>query len=108
MSEFIQIIATTPNRELALEIARDLVAKRLAACVQVGGPITSTYRWQGKVETAEEWVCIGKCRLEHFASIEAAIRQLHPYEVPEIVAVPITAGSEQYLKWIADETEQPT
>ncbi len=104
MTPFVQIITTTPDHKLALAIAQRLVELRLAACVQVGGPVTSTYRWQGKIETADEWVCISKCRADQFSEIERAITQLHPYEVPEIVAVPIVAASDSYLRWLADET----
>lgn len=108
MSEYIQIVTTTPNREMAVAIARELVAKRLAACAQVAGPVTSTYRWQGAIETADEWVCVGKCRQEHYDSVEKLVRQLHSYDVPEVVAVPIVAGSKSYLEWLHGETEQPT
>jgi periplasmic divalent cation tolerance protein len=72
--------------------------------VQIVGPITSTYRWQGKIETSEEWQCWAKGRSELYAQIEQAIRRLHPYEVPEILAVPVVAGSEGYLKWLREET----
>ena len=104
VTSFIQVITTTPDRKLALAIAERLIETRLAACVQVGGPVTSTYRWQEKIETAEEWVCLGKCRADQFAEIERAIQQLHPYDVPEIIAVPILAGSDSYLSWLAAET----
>jgi periplasmic divalent cation tolerance protein len=72
--------------------------------VQIVGPITSTYRWQGKIETSEEWQCWAKSRGELYAQIEQAIRRLHPYEVPEILAVPVVAGSDSYLKWLREET----
>jgi periplasmic divalent cation tolerance protein len=108
LSDYIQVITTTPDRDMALAIARELIAKRLAACVQIGGPVTSTYRWQGNIETSEEWLCVGKCRAEHFATVEQTITRLHSYDVPEIVAVPIVAGSQSYLDWLADETAQPT
>lgn len=104
MLEPIQVVTTAPTRELALQIAAELVEQRLAACVQVGGPITSTYRWQGKIETAEEWVCIAKCQQQSLADIETAIARLHPYDTPEIIALPISGGSQKYLQWIGDET----
>ena len=103
MSDAIQVITTVSSREEADKIAADLVARRLAACVQVAGPITSTYRWQGKTETSQEWLCTIKSRLSHYAAIEAAIRELHSYDVPEIVAVPIVAGSRAYLDWLTGE-----
>lgn len=107
MNSFVQVITTTPDRAMAVAIAAELVARRLAACVQVGGPVTSTYRWRGNIETAEEWVCRAKCRAEHFDAVERAIAELHSYDVPEIIAVPIIAGSGRYLDWLAEETAPP-
>lgn len=104
MTGAIQVVTTLPNRDAAQKIASALVERRLAACGQVAGPIASTYRWKGKVESAEEWLCVLKTRRERYAEVEAAIRALHPYEVPEIVATPIVEGSADYLRWIADET----
>ena len=75
----------------------------MAACVQVAGPITSTYRWQGKIETAQEWQCWAKSRREFYDEIQQAIRRLHPYEVPEILALPVLAGSVDYLAWLEGE-----
>jgi periplasmic divalent cation tolerance protein len=103
MPEYIQVLTTTANRTDADRIARTLVQERLAACVQVAGPITSTYRWQGRIETAEEWQCRAKSRRDLFDRIEAAIRQLHPYEVPEILAISVLAGGTDYLAWIDGE-----
>ena len=92
-ADYIQVVTTTERREDAERIARELVESRLAACVQIVGPITSTYRWQGKIEMAEEWQCWTKSRRDLYDAIEQAIRRLHPYEVPEILAVPVLAGS---------------
>ena len=72
---------------------------------QIVGPIISTYRWQGKIETDEEWQCWAKTRGELFARVEEAIRRIHPYEVPEILAIPVVAGSAGYLAWLDAETE---
>jgi periplasmic divalent cation tolerance protein len=107
MTPYIQVVTTTARREEAERIARDLVEKRLAACAQVVGPITSIYRWQGKIETDEEWQCWCKTRGELFPRVEEAIRAVHPYQVPEILAVPIAAGSEAYLTWLEAETVIP-
>jgi periplasmic divalent cation tolerance protein len=104
MSAYIQVVTTTALREEAERIARELVEARLAACAQIVGPITSIYRWQGKVETDEEWQCWVKTRSTLFAGVEEAIRRIHPYEVPEILAVPIVAGSASYLAWLDAET----
>ena len=103
MADYIQVVTTTERQEDAEAIARRLIEERLAACVQIVGPITSTYRWQGKIETSREWQCWAKSRRELYEKIEAAIRRLHPYEVPEILAVAILAGSPGYLAWLDEE-----
>jgi len=103
MTEFIQVVTTTETRKQAERIAQVVVEKRLAACAQVVGPISSTYWWKGKIETAQEWLCLMKSREDVFPRIKAAIRQIHPYEVPEIVALPIVAGSKSYLEWLGKE-----
>ncbi len=95
-----QIVTTVAERAQAEQIAQQLVERGLAACVQIGGPITSVYRWQGVIETSTEWQCVLKTRADLFAQVEAAIRALHPYEVPEILATPILAGHEPYLRWL--------
>jgi len=103
MTDYIQVVTTVERKEDAERIARTLVEARLAACVQVVGPITSTYRWKGAVETAQEWQCVAKSRRDVYAQLEEAIRGVHPYEVPEILAVPIAAGSGDYLAWLDGE-----
>ncbi|MFH0844913.1 MAG: divalent-cation tolerance protein CutA, partial [Pseudomonadota bacterium] len=87
----------------AQEISRAVVEKRLAACAQVIGPITSTYWWKGKIEEEEEWICILKTREALYEDLEKTIREMHPYDVPEIVAVPIVTGSRSYLEWLERE-----
>jgi periplasmic divalent cation tolerance protein len=101
----VQVITTVASAEEARRIAAALVEERLAACVQIVGPIESIYRWQGKVETATEWQCWIKTRRQHYDRVEAAVRRLHSYQLPEILAMPIIAGSEAYLKWLSDETQ---
>jgi periplasmic divalent cation tolerance protein len=103
MSEFLQVTTTVGTRQDAERIASELVDRRLAGCVQISGPVHSTYRWQGAVETAEEWVCVAKTSGEHFAAIERLLAELHPYEVPELLATPIAAGNNAYLKWLAEQ-----
>lgn len=103
MTDFIQVTTTTESKEDAERIARSMVEKRLAACAQVLGPILSTYWWQGQVETAGEWQCLFKSRIDLFEPLAAAIRAIHPYEVPEIIAIPMVAGSAGYLAWLAKE-----
>ncbi|MDY0166506.1 MAG: divalent-cation tolerance protein CutA [Thermoguttaceae bacterium] len=100
MSEHIQVVTTTDKRDDAVAIANALVEQRLAACVQIIGPITSVYRWKGQIETAEEWQCWAKSRQDRYTQIEQAIRQSHTYEQPEILAMPITAASAGYLAWL--------
>jgi len=103
MSNFLQVLTTTESRADAEKIARALVERRLAGCVQLIGPIHSTYWWQGVVETAEEYLCLVKSNRDAYPALEAAIQELHPYETPEIVAVPIEAGSAAYLSWLEGE-----
>jgi len=103
MTDYIQVVTTTERREDAERIARALVEARLAACVQVLGPITSTYHWKGAIETSREWQCVAKSRQDLYPRLEETIRAAHPYEVPEILAVPITAASQSYLDWLDAE-----
>jgi len=105
MADFIQVQTTTAGREEAEAIAAELVDKRLVACVQIVGPITSTYRWQGEVETAEEWLLLIKTSAAAYQRVEEAIRRRHSYEVPEIIALPVVRGSEGYLGWVEGEVD---
>jgi periplasmic divalent cation tolerance protein len=100
MSEFLQITTTTDTEELAIRIAEKLLEKKIAACVQVSGPITSIYEWKGKIENAREWYCVIKTRKNLYQKVEVAIKTLHPYEVPEIIALPILEGYKGYLDWM--------
>lgn len=103
MKSYLQVTTTTETEEQAKIIARHLVESKIAACVQITGPIESTYRWKGKVETAREWLCLIKTRDNLFDDVQDAIKKLHPYETPEIIAVPIVEGSREYLNWLEDE-----
>lgn len=107
MTDYIQVSTAIDSEEGAQKIAEKLVSERLAACVHVTGPITSTYWWQGQMERAQEWVCTAKTRQVLYQEVEQAIRAVHPYEEPEIVAMPILTGSQGYLNWIATETTKP-
>jgi len=100
MKSFIQITTTTETKEQAENIAQHLVEANLAACVQIIGPITSIYRWKGKVENAQEWLCLIKTRDNLYVKVEDAIKSVHSYETPEIIVVPIIEGSKEYLSWI--------
>lgn len=103
MTDYVQVLTTTQTKGDARKIAAEMVRKRLAACAQVVGPIESTYWWKGTVETSQEWLCILKTRRDLFDRLEGAVREIHPYEVPEIIATPIVAGSDDYLRWLDDE-----
>lgn len=103
MPEIIQIVTTTDRKGLAERIGQTLVGRRLAACVQVVGPILSTYHWQGEMESAEEWQCWIKTTRERYPAVEQAIRELHTYAVPEILAIPVVAGNPAYLHWLAEQ-----
>jgi len=105
MAEFITVQTTIDSKEGAQKIAEAIVHKRLAACAQVAGPITSTYWWEGKLEQAEEWICTAKTRKELYSELEQAIRENHTYDTPEILAIPVVAGIKSYLDWIVNETE---
>jgi periplasmic divalent cation tolerance protein len=102
--EHILIITNLPDRAQALALAQKLVEARLAACVNVLADCTSVYLWQGKNETANEVPLFIKTLAEHYPAVEQLIKSQHPYELPEIIAVPISSGLPAYLKWIADET----
>ena len=101
-AEFVIVLTTTDRRSDADTFARVLVERKLAACVQILGPIQSAYRWKGKVETAREWLCLIKTRSELYDAVERTITELHGYETPEIVALPIVHGSADYLAWLDD------
>lgn len=94
------IYCTCPDMETAEQIARRLLTDELAACVNILPGVRSIYRWQGEVETAQEHLLLIKSQQARYAMIEAAIKAMHPYEVPEIIAVAIDNGSTEYLQWI--------
>ena len=100
MTPYCQVTTTLPDRAAAESLAARLVEERLAACAQVVGPVSSTYWWQGAVEHAEEWYCHLKTAASRFPALQRRLRELHPYDVPEIVAVPIADGDPDYLAWI--------
>lgn len=97
-----QVTTTLPDQTAADRLASVLVQERLAACAQVVGPVSSTYWWKGRIERAGEWYCHLKTALVRLPALEARIRELHPYEVPEIITVPILQGNPDYLEWIQE------
>lgn len=99
------ILVTAPSQQEAEMIAETLLQERLAACVTIL-PVQSIYRWQGTIHKDQEWQLLIKSDLDRFAELEIKIRQIHPYEVPEIIALPIMAGSQPYLNWISQQVVQ--
>jgi periplasmic divalent cation tolerance protein len=100
MTEFIQVFITVNNNEKAREIAHMLIEKRLAGCVQISGPVNSVYRWQGRIMEDQEWLLIVKSDRNHFIELENEVKRIHPYEVPEILALPVAEGNISYLNWL--------
>ena len=97
------VLTTLPDEETARRIARDMVERGLAACVSIGAPVRSVYRWQGEIEEAVEIPLTLKTADARYDALEQALRAAHPYELPEIVALPVARGLDAYLHWV-DET----
>ena len=104
MTGFHIVLTTTDSRESAQKLARELVERQLAACVNIVGPMESVYRWKGAVESANEFLLLIKTT--QFARVRDAITQLHTYELPECIAVTIEEGSAEYLKWLEENSSQ--
>jgi periplasmic divalent cation tolerance protein len=102
VSSCVQVSTSLPDEGAAQRVATCLVEERLAACAQILGPISSTYCWRGEVERAAEWYCNLKTTRSRLPELQERIRELHPYEVPEIIALPIVDGDAEYLKWIEE------
>jgi periplasmic divalent cation tolerance protein len=102
-SEALVVLTTTETEDEARIIAKTLAEQKLAACVQIVGPIRSVYRWKGSVESAQEWLCIVKTTRAVLCRVEDTVRAVHSYDVPEFVAVPVVGGSADYLAWLFDQ-----
>jgi periplasmic divalent cation tolerance protein len=100
----LQVFCTIDSEIRARDVAEALVEERLSACVQVLGPLHSTYRWKGSVEAATEWLLLIKATEEAFDAVRTRLVEMHPYDMPEIIAVPIVGGLEPYMDWIASST----
>jgi periplasmic divalent cation tolerance protein len=100
LSAVVIVYCTVPDTATGERIAAHLVEYRLAACVTLVPGVTSVYRWQGKVETGRESLLMIKARATDYAGLESAVRSLHPYELPEIIAVPVSGGLAEYIDWI--------
>jgi periplasmic divalent cation tolerance protein len=105
MTNELIVLVTVPDGDRADQLADTLVGERLAACVNIVGPIRSVYRWQGEVCRDDELLLVVKTTRERYAALEALVLELHPYQTPEVIAVPIEAGAAAYRAWIRAETE---
>lgn len=101
---YLIIHTTTPDLRIAEQIAHTLVASSLAACVQISAPITSYYRWAGTLEQSTEYRLVIKTVTSRYQEVEHCIQELHPYEVPEVIAIPAANGAPAYLQWIDTQT----
>jgi periplasmic divalent cation tolerance protein len=102
--QYLQVQTTTDSRAEAMELSRAVVEARLAACAQVAGPVASMYWWDGALERAEEWLVLFKLPADRYEELAAFVTERHSYDEPEIVALPIVAGSIAYLSWLREET----
>jgi len=100
----ILVLTNVPDRAVATMLAKALLDDRIAACVNIGGPVESIYHWRGRIETGKEVPVVIKTRAALYSNVEGAIRKLHPYDTPEILAIPVVAGDTRYLEWLATET----
>jgi len=107
MNELLLVITNLPDVPSAERLAQQLIEAHAAACVNQLAPCTSTYRWQGKIETATEVPLLIKTTPDAYPRVEKLIRAAHPYELPEIIAVPVTAGLPAYLDWVSGQTSHP-
>jgi periplasmic divalent cation tolerance protein len=101
------VLTTAGSEDEARNIAHALVERHLAACVNILPRIESVYRWQGNVESAQEWLLVIKTIAERFPALREAIKELHSYDLPECICLPVEAGSDAYLDWISDNVKQP-
>src|SRR5262245_17735307 len=101
--EVLLIMSTFPDVQTAQRVVRQIVEERLAACANILPPVKSIYRWQGKVEESEESLVLIKTTVDRFAAVQTALRRLHPYEVPEVIALPIDRGLPDYLRWVVEQ-----
>ena len=105
MTQFVQIETTIDSQDDAMRLAKELVERRLVACVQVLGPMTSIYWWENQIEQSQEFLLLCKTTRERIKEVKATITDLHSYDVPEILVLPVESGAEKYLDWIVEETQ---
>ncbi|KIF74334.1 cation tolerance protein CutA [Streptomyces sp. 150FB] len=107
LPECLTVLTTTDSADKAAALARGVIDARLAACAQISAPVTSVYRWEAAIETAEEWQILFKTTAAGYDALEAHLLAAHDYDTPEIIATPVVRGSAAYLAWIAEETLAP-
>lgn len=106
--EILTVLTTTDSAAEAEALARGAVERRVAACAQINGPVTSVYRWEGAVRTDPEWQVLFKTAGTRYAALEAYLREAHSYDVPEVIATPVVRGGADYLRWVAEECSDPS
>jgi len=104
MTDAVLVLTTLPNSDAAAELANRLVSERLAACANILPALRSIYRWQGKVQDENEVLVLLKTQVRQYEALEARILALHPYDVPEVIAIPVERGHQAYLDWVVNET----
>jgi periplasmic divalent cation tolerance protein len=104
LTDAMLVLTTLPNADAAGELAKSLIEEKLAACANVFPAVRSIYKWQGKIQDENEVLVLLKTRQEHFERLKSRILELHPYEVPEVLAIPVEQGYQAYLEWLARET----
>ena len=104
-SEYLLVLTTCPDQQVARHLARTLVERKLAACVQVSSPVTSFYRWDDNVCEEQEFSLQIKCLAACYPDLQQAVTEMHPYEVPELIAVPVSQGLPAYLEWIKENSQ---
>ncbi|MDJ1130513.1 divalent-cation tolerance protein CutA [Streptomyces iconiensis] len=104
MAEILTVLTTTGTEELARTLAAGAVDRRVAACAQINGPVTSVYRWEDEIQNDPEWQVLFKTSAARYDALEAYIRAAHDYDVPEIIATPVVRGAADYLAWVERET----
>ena len=105
MNDYLLVQTTLSEREDAMRLAKSITGAKLTACTQIDGPIQSVYWWKEKLESEQEWRCTFKTKSSLYAELEVKIKEVHPYETPEIIAIRIVEGSSDYLKWIDEEVK---
>jgi periplasmic divalent cation tolerance protein len=108
MTELVQVATTVDSEPKARAIADQLVTERLAACVQIVGPVSSVYHWNGQLERATEWLCLAKTTGARLDQLIDRIRVIHPYQQPEILATPVLAADQGYQRWVVSEVGPPS